>query len=163
MTVSTKRDQGREDFWNTVALVALLAEMAGISGGGVIVALFQHLGRQLEVLISFSGLVLTAGLVALIVYVLANPPHDRPPARTSPSYASTPPQVDDYSTLAVIAFVASFLTAIPGIILGHLALREIQRTGKRGRGLAIAALVIGYVLLVFGVLFWILLIALAHG
>jgi hypothetical protein len=31
-----------------------------------------------------------------------------------------------------------------GVILGHLALQQIKRTGQEGRGLAIAGLVIGY-------------------
>ena len=37
------------------------------------------------------------------------------------------------------------LTAIPAVILGHMARAEIRRTGKRGNGMAVAGLVLGYV------------------
>lgn len=57
-----------------------------------------------------------------------------------------PRAADTYSSLAIAAFVLAFVTScgIPSVICGHLALREIERTGKRGRGLAVAALVLGY-------------------
>ena len=39
------------------------------------------------------------------------------------------------------------VTALPAIVLGHLALREIKKNrGRTGRGLAIAGLVIGYIM-----------------
>ena len=50
-----------------------------------------------------------------------------------------------YNTLAVVAFVLAFVVSIASLVCGHLALRDIDRRGERGRGLAIAALVIGYV------------------
>ena len=50
----------------------------------------------------------------------------------------------EISPLAVAAFVASFIVSLAGVVLGHMALGEIRRTGKRGHGLAVAALVIGY-------------------
>lgn len=43
-----------------------------------------------------------------------------------------------------MAFVLAFVFTIGGIVCGHLALAQIRRTGEGGRGLAIAALVIGY-------------------
>lgn len=36
------------------------------------------------------------------------------------------------------------LTAIPAIILGHMARRQIRRTGENGAGLALAGLIVGY-------------------
>lgn len=48
------------------------------------------------------------------------------------------------NTLAIVAIVLSFTTSIGGIVLGHIALHQIRRTAERGRGLAIAALVVGY-------------------
>lgn len=48
------------------------------------------------------------------------------------------------NTMAIVAFVGSFVFAPMGAILGHLALREIRRTGQDGRGLTIAALVLSY-------------------
>ncbi|MFJ5886237.1 DUF4190 domain-containing protein [Kitasatospora cineracea] len=54
--------------------------------------------------------------------------------------------------LAIASLVVSFLCFVgaAGIIMGSIALRQIKRTGERGRGLAIAAIVIGsFWLLVF--------------
>jgi len=36
------------------------------------------------------------------------------------------------------------LTAIPAIILGHIARRQIRQTGENGDGLALAGLIVGY-------------------
>lgn len=55
----------------------------------------------------------------------------------------TRPQ-DRTNTLAIVSFVSSFVISIAGIVTGHMALRQIRRTGEGGRGLAIAGLVIGY-------------------
>jgi hypothetical protein len=49
-----------------------------------------------------------------------------------------------YNMLAIVAFVLAFFVSIAAIVCGHLALRDIQRRNERGRGLAIAALWIGY-------------------
>jgi hypothetical protein len=65
------------------------------------------------------------------------------------------------NTLAIIAFVASFFISIVGIVLGHIALSQIKTTGEGGRGLAIAALVIGYVSVAFSVIFVVAFIAAA--
>lgn len=36
------------------------------------------------------------------------------------------------------------MTSIPAVVLGHMARSEIRRTGKRGDGMALAGLVLGY-------------------
>lgn len=46
--------------------------------------------------------------------------------------------------LAIAALISSFFISLLGVILGHIALNQIKTTGEGGRGLAIAALVIGY-------------------
>ncbi|MGV0764803.1 DUF4190 domain-containing protein [Mycolicibacterium sp. XJ647] len=51
--------------------------------------------------------------------------------------------------LAIAALVCPLVTCVLfplGIIFGHIALSQIARTGEGGRGLAIAGLVISYVL-----------------
>lgn len=48
------------------------------------------------------------------------------------------------NSMAIAAFVCAFLVAPLGIVFGHIALSQINRTGEDGHGLAIAGLVIGY-------------------
>lgn len=57
------------------------------------------------------------------------------------------------NTLAIVSFVASilnfvqcfFVGSIVAIITGHIARRQIKRTGEQGNGWALAGLIIGYV------------------
>lgn len=65
------------------------------------------------------------------------------------------------NTLAIIALVASFFISIVGIVLGHVALNQIKTTGEGGRGLAVAALVIGYLSVAVGVIVVIVVIGAA--
>ncbi|MBD8585948.1 DUF4190 domain-containing protein [Frigoribacterium sp. CFBP 8766] len=55
--------------------------------------------------------------------------------------------------LTIVAFVASFLLPIAGVVLGVLSLVRLPRR-SRGRGLAIASVVIGAVLTGLTVLGW---------
>src|ERR1700684_2100362 len=59
-----------------------------------------------------------------------------------------------------VAGVFAFPAGILAIVFGHIARREVRRTGEAGRSLATAGLILGYVALVIGVLFliWILYI-----
>jgi hypothetical protein len=59
--------------------------------------------------------------------------------------------------LGVAEFFTMGLTAIPAIICGHMAKREMRATGQRGDGLATSGLVLGYM----AVIFWSVLIALS--
>jgi Domain of unknown function (DUF1707)/Domain of unknown function (DUF4190) len=59
--------------------------------------------------------------------------------------------------LGVAEFFTMGLTAIPAIICGHMAKREMRQTGQRGEGLATSGLVLGYM----AVIFWGILIALS--
>jgi hypothetical protein len=56
--------------------------------------------------------------------------------------------------LSCLGIIFGPLTIIPGIICGHVARRQIRRGSIiRGRGVALAGLIIGYVLLIiFGIL-----------
>jgi len=53
---------------------------------------------------------------------------------------------------AIASLVGSFLCGPIGIIFGHIAISEIDKSNglKTGKGLAIAGLIIGYLSLVFG-------------
>jgi uncharacterized membrane protein len=62
------------------------------------------------------------------------------------------------NTYALVGFILSmlsfmtFITAIPGVVLGHLGLKQIRQTGENGRGLAISAITVGWVVIGLGIL-----------
>ncbi|RDV44699.1 DUF4190 domain-containing protein [Leifsonia sp. ku-ls] len=64
-----------------------------------------------------------------------------------------------WNTMSIVAFVATFFISILGIILGFVALSQIKRTGEQGRGLALAAVIIGFISLALGIIFGIIFIA----
>ncbi|MGY3381199.1 hypothetical protein ACVWYS_003156 [Arthrobacter sp. TE12231] len=72
---------------------------------------------------------------------------------SSPQYQGYAPASAKTNGLAIAALVSSFFISLLGIILGHIALNQIKTTGESGRGLAIAALVIGYASIAFTVIF----------
>ncbi len=50
------------------------------------------------------------------------------------------------STIAILALVFGIIgSGVVAVVLGHVALSQIRRTGEQGRGMAIAGLVLGYV------------------
>lgn len=58
-----------------------------------------------------------------------------------------PAQAPRTSITAVLALVFGIFGGLLGIVFGHIALAGIKRTGERGRGMAIAGLVLGYLTL----------------
>ncbi|GIT81491.1 hypothetical protein LLS1_31600 [Leifsonia sp. LS1] len=77
-----------------------------------------------------------------------------------PVQPATAPGSERWNVLAIVGFVGSFFVSLLGIILGFIALSQIRRTGERGRGLAIAGIVIGFVAVVVTVLWLILVLVL---
>src|SRR3954452_18477994 len=75
------------------------------------------------------------------------PPHPGPYAGHYgyPGYPGYPPPRSTNS-LAIVSLVCAFLFAPLGIVFGHMSLSQIKKTGEEGRGLAIAGLVIGYLI-----------------
>lgn len=73
----------------------------------------------------------------------STPPPD--PAGVAPE-APRPATASSYNVYAIVAIATSIPVPILGIVFGHLALRELASTGQNGREMAIAGLVIGYVL-----------------
>ena len=84
-------------------------------------------------------------------------------------YQPTPPSASPYTgaaapqgrtnTLAIVALILGIVVPIGGIICGHIALRQIKRTGEAGHGLALAGTVIGYILTVLGIIITVAYIA----
>ncbi|MFC7587415.1 DUF4190 domain-containing protein [Nonomuraea antimicrobica] len=58
--------------------------------------------------------------------------------------------------LGIIGLVFCGITSIPGVILGHIALNRIKRTGEEGSGMAVGGLVTSYITVVIWVLCWII-------
>src|SRR6478672_5142319 len=91
-----------------------------------------------------------------------SPPASAPPATgpfgqgasTGLGYGATPSP--DYNTLAVLSPIFAVVVPPAGVVLGHLALPQIRRTGERGSAAAIAGLVIGYLmcLVLIAALIW---------
>ncbi len=66
------------------------------------------------------------------------------------------PPSADYNTFAVLSPIFAVVVPPAGVVLGHLALPQIRRSGERGRKAAIAGLVIGYLmcLVLIAALIW---------
>ena len=77
-----------------------------------------------------------------------------PATKTTTSTISTSP----LNTMALVGFilsvsgVATGITIIPGIVLSHIGMSQIKRTGESGRGFALAGIIVGYCLLGLSVL-----------
>lgn len=63
-----------------------------------------------------------------------------PPAGPPPVYVAVAPT----NGMAIAALIMAFVFFPVGIVLGHVARGQIKRTGEGGKGLATAALIIGY-------------------
>ncbi|MDH5147761.1 DUF4190 domain-containing protein [Brevibacterium casei] len=78
------------------------------------------------------------------------------------AYQALPPN----NTLAIIALVASifgvvssfFIAGIAGIVMGHIARKQIRERGERGDGMAVAALWVGYIGTALWILAWLFII-----
>ena len=62
-----------------------------------------------------------------------------------------------------VQFVFGPLTAIPAIVLGHVALHQIKRTGEQGAGLALAGLILGWATVVLIVVVGLVMSVGMHG
>lgn len=80
-------------------------------------------------------------------------------------------QLPPTNVLAIVGMCASifgvissvFIGGIAGIIMGHIARKQIRERGERGDGMAIAALWVGYIGTILWILFWVFMILLYVG
>ena len=81
------------------------------------------------------------------------------PAWPVPAYQPPPSGTNSMAIAAMVLGVAEFftagLTAIPAVICGHIARRQMKLTSQSGDGLATSGLVLGYM----AIIFWSVLIA----
>ncbi|SBS73889.1 DUF4190 domain-containing protein [uncultured Microbacterium sp.] len=101
-----------------------------------------------------------------------------PPAAQTPPYAAPgayQPPVNPYAyggyaavqktnTLSIVSMIASiagfiwilpFVGSLAGAIMGHISLNQIKQTGEKGRGMALAGVIVGWAglaLVVLGVI-----------
>jgi peptidyl-prolyl cis-trans isomerase B (cyclophilin B) len=80
-------------------------------------------------------------------YPVGYPAGYPPPARTN--------------SMAVASLVCAFLFAPLGVLFGHISLSQIKRSGEQGRALAIAGLVIGYLMTALSILLVVLAVLFA--
>lgn len=57
----------------------------------------------------------------------------------------------------MLSLIGAFVHPVAGVVVGYIALARIARTGEGGRSLALAGVIIGYVMVVVGIilLIWI--------
>lgn len=81
------------------------------------------------------------------------------PAWPVPAYQPPPSGTNSMAIASMVLGVAEFftagLTAIPAVICGHVARRQMKLTAQNGDGLATSGLVLGYM----AIIFWSVLIA----
>jgi len=74
---------------------------------------------------------------------------DLPVPYASPQLPAGPPPTNSLAIASLICgvgqLVAAFPAEIAAIVLGHMARRQIKRTGEQGNGMALAGLILGYV------------------
>src|SRR5690349_20850607 len=78
---------------------------------------------------------------------------------TTPATPATPPAAPaagpKTNTLAIVTLVLGILSFnIIAVILGHISLGQIKKTGESGKPLAIIGLVLGYI----GIVVWVIII-----
>jgi len=100
-------------------------------------------------------------------------PNVQQPAQT-PQYAQDPQQAPQYAahagqyapapasstnTMSIISMISSIIglftwgiLCVLGVILGHISLSQIKRTGEGGKGMALTGLIVGYI----GIAGWII-------
>ena len=75
---------------------------------------------------------------------------------TTPAPAPVPAPsapAEKWNVLSIVGFVLSIIGFnIVAIVLGFIGLSQVKKTGERGRGLAIAAIIIGFVYIVIGII-----------
>lgn len=106
-----------------------------------------------------SGISGRRGRASYNPYMQGGQPNGQP--GWSGSYGSVPPEANQkYNGLAIAGFICSFLVSLLGLILSIVGLNQIKKQGGKGKGLAIAGIIISAAGMVIQV---ILVIALIVG
>jgi hypothetical protein len=80
------------------------------------------------------------------------PPSSGQPGYPPPGPGFQPPQQPATNTLAIVSLVCSLaglvtvISAPVGAVLGHVARKQIRQRGEQGEGMAMAGIIVGWVL-----------------
>lgn len=92
------------------------------------------------------------------------------PTAAGPASTPVPAPVAKTNDLAIASLACGLaqilfgpLTAIPAIILGHMARAQIRRTGEQGDGLALTGLVLGWGVVILGIAVAVVAVAIFGG
>ncbi|WP_127498281.1 DUF4190 domain-containing protein [Actinoplanes solisilvae] len=81
-------------------------------------------------------------------------PYGQPGQPGQPGYGPPyAPVVAPTNTMAILSLVFAFVFPIAGIIMGHVARKQMRQTGEQGEGLATAGLWLSYIFTIGYVLF----------
>jgi hypothetical protein len=56
------------------------------------------------------------------------------------------------NVLAIVGLILAIFVPLIGAIIGHIALNQIKKTGEDGRGVALAAVIVGWTLTALAVI-----------
>jgi len=104
-----------------------------------------------------------------VPYPSSGDPYGQVPPYGAQPYAPYGPQgrTNPMAIASLACSLGGLLTCISapvGVVLGHIAKRQIRETGEQGDGMATAGLWVGYILTVGGILFfavWLVVVILA--
>jgi hypothetical protein len=113
----------------------------------------------------------TLGDLARVTADLPGGSLDTPAWRSAPAAPAAPARTNPLAAGSLACGIAQLffgpLATIPAIVLGHVARREIRRTGEDGMGLATAGLVLGWtgaaLVVVTGLFIAVLVALVAHA
>ena len=80
-----------------------------------------------------------------------------PPHSTAPVQRTNILAIASLVSGIVGVFIFVFVPSVLAVVFGHLSLRQMRQTGEKGQGLAMAGLILGYVILVLWFVFLFLL------
>lgn len=90
---------------------------------------------------------------------MSTPENETPAAPAAPAAPDAQPtivQAAPTNTLAIVTIIAAFVLPLAGIITGHIALKQLKTSGESGHALAKWGLILSYIFVGLGVLFFII-------
>ena len=77
----------------------------------------------------------------------------------APLNTAAPAETKETNTLAIVGFILSFFIAIAGLICSIIGYRNAPQFGGKGKGLALAGIIISVISMVVVLIYFIILIA----